>query len=192
MKSTINVTWHSHIHSILVELTFPPLESTLSPIISSCSLPPPLRLFSIGTANIVPTSHLLVNLQAQITLAGGQQASGTLTLLPLSINFILEPILCWHYSCCCCKKDQESSEEGDPSSVWQAWGQGDWWWQIWQWGRSYSSHQCFVFSISCGHPLTNKKGSNQNLLYREMSTRSGSNLVLCVPINFYIYTCNTA
>ena len=35
-----------------------------------------------------------------------------------------------------------------------------------------------------------KKSYNQNLLYREMSTRSGSNLVLPVPINFYSYTCN--
>jgi hypothetical protein len=37
-----------------------------------------------------------------------------------------------------------------------------------------------------------KKGSNQNLLYQEMSTRSGSSLVLRVPINFYSYTCNNA
>jgi hypothetical protein len=37
-----------------------------------------------------------------------------------------------------------------------------------------------------------KKSSNRNLLYREMSTRSGSNLVLRVPINFYSYTCNNA
>jgi hypothetical protein len=37
-----------------------------------------------------------------------------------------------------------------------------------------------------------KKKSNQNLLYQEMSTRSGSNLVLRVPINFYSYTCNNA
>ncbi len=35
-----------------------------------------------------------------------------------------------------------------------------------------------------------QKSYNQNLLYQEMSTRSGSNLVLCVPINFYSYTCN--
>jgi hypothetical protein len=42
------------------------------------------------------------------------------------------------------------------------------------------------------HPLKNKKSSNHNLLYQEMSTRSGSNLVLCVPINFYSYTCNNA
>ncbi len=30
-----------------------------------------------------------------------------------------------------------------------------------------------------------QKSSNQNLLYQEMSTRSRSNLVLPVPINFY-------
>jgi hypothetical protein len=35
-----------------------------------------------------------------------------------------------------------------------------------------------------------KKSSNRNSLYREMSTRSGSNLVLRVPINFYSNTCN--
>jgi hypothetical protein len=35
-----------------------------------------------------------------------------------------------------------------------------------------------------------QKSYNQNLLYREMSTGSGSNLVLRVPINFYRYTCN--
>jgi hypothetical protein len=35
-----------------------------------------------------------------------------------------------------------------------------------------------------------QKSSNRNLLYREMSTRSGSNLVLSVPINFCSYTCN--
>ncbi len=35
-----------------------------------------------------------------------------------------------------------------------------------------------------------QKSSNQNLFYREMSTRSGSNLVLRIPINFYSYTCN--
>ncbi len=35
-----------------------------------------------------------------------------------------------------------------------------------------------------------QKSSNQNLLYQEMSTRSGSNLVLRVLINFYSYTCN--
>ena len=40
------------------------------------------------------------------------------------------------------------------------------------------------------HPLKNKKSYNRNLLYREMSTRSGSNLVLRIPINFYSYTCN--
>ncbi len=34
-----------------------------------------------------------------------------------------------------------------------------------------------------------QKSSNQNLLYRGMSTRSGSNLVLCVPIKFYTNTC---
>ena len=40
--------------------------------------------------------------------------------------------------------------------------------------------------IFTGHklPLKNKKKSNQNLLYQEMSTRSGSNLVLRVLINF--------
>ena len=32
-----------------------------------------------------------------------------------------------------------------------------------------------------------QKSSNQNLLYQEMSTRSGSNLILCIPINFYSY-----
>jgi hypothetical protein len=37
-----------------------------------------------------------------------------------------------------------------------------------------------------------KKSSNQNLLYQEMSTRSGSNLVLRVTINFYSYSCNNA
>jgi hypothetical protein len=31
-----------------------------------------------------------------------------------------------------------------------------------------------------------QKSYNQNLLYREMSTRSGSNLVLHVPINFIV------
>ena len=31
-----------------------------------------------------------------------------------------------------------------------------------------------------------QKSSNQNLLYQEMSTRSGSNLVLRVPINFIV------
>jgi hypothetical protein len=35
-----------------------------------------------------------------------------------------------------------------------------------------------------------QKSYDQNLLYREMSTRSGSNLILCVPIDFYSYTCN--
>jgi hypothetical protein len=35
-----------------------------------------------------------------------------------------------------------------------------------------------------------KKSYNRNLLYQEMSTRSGSNLVLRVLINFYSYTCN--
>ncbi len=35
-----------------------------------------------------------------------------------------------------------------------------------------------------------QKNSIQNLLYREMSTRSGSNLVLRVLNNFYSYTCN--
>jgi hypothetical protein len=35
-----------------------------------------------------------------------------------------------------------------------------------------------------------QKSCNQNLLYLEMSTRSGSNLVLRVLINFYSYTCN--
>jgi hypothetical protein len=35
-----------------------------------------------------------------------------------------------------------------------------------------------------------QKSSSQNLLYQEMSTRSGSNLVLRVPINFYSYTYN--
>ncbi len=35
-----------------------------------------------------------------------------------------------------------------------------------------------------------KKSYNQNLLYREMLTSSGSNLVLCVPNIFYSYTCN--
>jgi hypothetical protein len=39
-------------------------------------------------------------------------------------------------------------------------------------------------------PLKNKKSYNQNLLYQEMSTRSGSNLVLRIPINFHSYTCN--
>ncbi len=34
-----------------------------------------------------------------------------------------------------------------------------------------------------------KKSSNRNVLYQEMSTRSGSSLVLRVPINFYSYTC---
>jgi hypothetical protein len=43
---------------------------------------------------------------------GGQHANGTLALLPLSINFVLEPTLCWRFSCCCGKKDQESREEG--------------------------------------------------------------------------------
>ncbi len=37
-----------------------------------------------------------------------------------------------------------------------------------------------------------QKSSNQNLLYQEMTTRSGSILVLPVPINFYSYTCNNA
>ncbi len=31
----------------------------------------------------------------------------------------------------------------------------------------------------------NQKSSNQNLFYQVMSTRSGSTLVLCIPINFY-------
>jgi hypothetical protein len=35
-----------------------------------------------------------------------------------------------------------------------------------------------------------QKSYNQNLLYQEMSTRSGSNLVFCIPIDFYSYTCN--
>jgi hypothetical protein len=35
-----------------------------------------------------------------------------------------------------------------------------------------------------------QKNSNQNLLYQEMSTRSGSDLVLRLAINFYSYTCN--
>ncbi len=35
-----------------------------------------------------------------------------------------------------------------------------------------------------------QKNSNQNLLYQEMSTRSESNLVLPMPINFYSYTYN--
>ncbi len=35
-----------------------------------------------------------------------------------------------------------------------------------------------------------QKVYNQNLLCQEMSTRSGSNLVLRIPINFYSYTCN--
>ena len=39
-------------------------------------------------------------------------------------------------------------------------------------------------------PLNKKKSYNQNLLYQEISTRSGSHLVLHVPINFYSYTCN--
>jgi hypothetical protein len=34
--------------------------------------------------------------------------------------------------------------------------------------------------------LKNSKSSNQNLLYGEMSTRSGSNLVLRVPVNFKV------
>ncbi len=35
-----------------------------------------------------------------------------------------------------------------------------------------------------------QKSSTQNLMYQETSTRSGSSLVLCIPINFYSYTCN--
>ncbi len=35
-----------------------------------------------------------------------------------------------------------------------------------------------------------QKSYNWNLLYQEMSTRSGSNLALRIPINFYCYTCN--
>ncbi len=35
-----------------------------------------------------------------------------------------------------------------------------------------------------------QKSYNQNWLYQEISTRSGSNLDLRVPINFYSYTCN--
>ncbi len=39
-------------------------------------------------------------------------------------------------------------------------------------------------------PLKNSKSYDQNLLYQEISTRSGSILVLSIPINFYSYTCN--
>ncbi len=41
------------------------------------------------------------------------------------------------------------------------------------------------------HLSRTQKSYNQNLLYQEMSTRSGSNLVLRIPINFYSYTCNS-
>jgi hypothetical protein len=36
-----------------------------------------------------------------------------------------------------------------------------------------------------------QKGSNQHLLYQVMSTRSGSTLVVRVPINFYKYICKS-
>jgi hypothetical protein len=121
-----------------VELTFPPLESTLCPIVSSCSLPPPLGRFSISAANIVANQvspcqppgadhpgwirplpaplecwqsscvvrrhhrigdgrwcHIQPSLYSMSTFGlcccGGRHASGTLALLPLSINFFLEP-----------------------------------------------------------------------------------------------------
>jgi hypothetical protein len=45
-------------------------------------------------------------------------------------------------------------------------------------------------SIMLEHLSRTQKSSNQNLLYWEMSSRSGSNLVLRVPINFYGYTYN--
>jgi hypothetical protein len=44
--------------------------------------------------------------------------------------------------------------------------------------------------MAMGDLSRTQKSLIQNLLYQEMSTRSGSNLVLCVPINFYSYTCN--
>jgi hypothetical protein len=52
---------------------------------------------------------------------------------------------------------------------------------------------CLAYRSICQTlPLKNKKSSNQNLLYQEMPTRSGSNLVLRIPVNFYSYTCNYA
>ncbi len=135
-----------------VELTFSLIESTLSPIISLCFLPPPIRRFSIGATNIVANQDILVYLQAQIAPAGsgrrpcpwkcwqsscvvkrhhriddgrwrhiqpslysistfglcccgGQHSSDSLPLFPLSIKFVLEPTLRWHYSCCYREKD---------------------------------------------------------------------------------------
>ncbi len=41
------------------------------------------------------------------------------------------------------------------------------------------------------HLSRTQKSSNQSLLYQEMSTRSGSNIVLREPINFYCYTHNS-
>ncbi len=59
----------------------------------------------------------------------------------------------------------------------------------WHWSSKWIVHATHLQKL-LSHLSRTQKSSNQNLLYREMSNRSGSNLVLHVPINFYSYTCN--
>jgi hypothetical protein len=50
--------------------------------------------------------------------------------------------------------------------------------------------KCYSSVGNCSSLSRTQKSSKQNLLYQEMSTRTGSNLVSRIPINFYSYICN--
>ncbi len=71
-----------------VELTCPPLESTLSPIVSSCSLPPPLEQFSFGAANIEAN-------QVSPRQPPGADHPGWIRLPPMPMGVLAVILCCW-------------------------------------------------------------------------------------------------
>jgi hypothetical protein len=68
-----------------VELPFPPLESTLSPIISSCSL---LRQLSISAANVVAN-------QVSLRQPQGADHPGWIRPLPVPLGVLAVILCCW-------------------------------------------------------------------------------------------------